>query len=180
MVRPVWLGVAGIVLGAALLVVLTHTSLLTANQTQHDTPVSSLSIKADPKPLAKAPAEAPGTTPSGSASDSTNGGSSQLTDRTPTLTVPITKPAPVSHAQDSCNLDLKSVVNEYNREVGKKKNQLNSILSFKVGLNISSQYVDDYNNKVTGIFNKYLVKARAADCDWPVKEPPLLPSNYPL
>jgi hypothetical protein len=132
-----------------------------------------LGVDKDPKPISKSsdtPAQSPASTNQGSASPTS-------TPNTVAPVVPITKSP---HNTDACTTDITDALDSYNHEVQKEKRQLDSKLSFRVGLGISNNYVADYNHKVSDIFDEYFEQAKGENCTWPVSAPPVLPINYTL
>lgn len=176
--RFIWIGIAVAVI-AATAILTSHTSIFAqSRQTQNGSPTASFKVQNDPKPLAKGPTTSSDESPSADSSSTTNTvtGTMPSPDNT---AAPITKDS-TNDTDDSCTLNMNDVVTSYNHDVQKQKDQLDNILSFKVGSLISGQYVTDYNNKVTSLFNEYLNEANDNHCAWPVKSPALLPSSYTL
>lgn len=150
-------------LGVIAVVISAQHQLLFADsrQAQNGTPASSFNVKNDPKPLPKV------------AEHSTGTSTSPASEPEDTLESVVPGVKPEDKAKE-CATEMAAAQQKYDREVQKEKNALDDRLSFRVGLNISSQYIADYNDKVTALFNEYANEAKAENCVWPVKELPLL------
>lgn len=167
-------GAAGVLLVAAVLSF--HHSLFSAHsaEARSNTPASSFAVKNDPKPLPKVNGESTASTGGNAAS-----GSPASTQNKPGAQSVVPGVNEEGSASD-CADDMARAQDNYNGDVQKEKKKLDDILSFRVGLNISSRYVSDYNNNVTSIFNEYLESANKENCTWPVKQPAVLPIDYSL
>jgi hypothetical protein len=172
--RPMWLGIAVLLLVAGVFAYFSRASLLAeAHETDNVSPTKAFVVDKDPKPISKSSdtsAQSPASTNQGSASPTS-------TPNTVAPVVPITKSP---HNTDACTTDITDALDSYNHEVQKEKRQLDSKLSFRVGLGISNNYVADYNHKVSDIFDEYFEQAKGENCTWPVSAPPVLPINYTL
>jgi hypothetical protein len=172
--QPIWIGSISlllVVLAAGLFLRHSGALLSSDHETRNVSPASAFTIRPDPKPLQKVSSATPGTSNSTTpavVSSSPVAGTSNVS----------TQNNNSDSSAARCTYDLSEAQKSYNHEVEKEKASLDSTLSFKVGLNISSQYIIDYNKKVTGIFNEYQGTAQSNHCVWPIKEPPLLPSTY--
>jgi hypothetical protein len=161
-------------IGAIAVVLAVHHGLVFGEgpEAQNGAPVSSFSVHSDPKPLPKVAEKSAG------ANDSTAAAAGNATEKSPAgSVVPGVK---ASSNTDNCTAELAELQQEYTKEVQKTKRILDDTLSFKLGSSITSQYVADYNRTVTDLFNEYMNKSTAENCVWPIKEPPLLSTDYLL
>ena len=78
----------------------------------------------------------------------------------------------------SCSLNPQSLEDQYAADLQKAKDNLTKQLSFITPVTISSQFVTDYNQKITDLYQQYEHKASIASCSFELQEPTLLPLDY--
>jgi hypothetical protein len=79
-----------------------------------------------------------------------------------------------------CSLDFPDRQNAYNRDLKKEKANLDNILGgVQVGTMINGKFVQDYNDKITKLYDQYKGDLANAHCTVEVKNPELLPATYP-
>jgi hypothetical protein len=147
-----------------------------AQENHNGTPAASFTVPKDPRTIAKVPATSSTETPTNTTPNNSStppGGSTEAGNAMAPITKDVT-------SDDGCKLNMDEEVADYNHDVKKEKDRLDRILSFKVGLNISGQYVTDYNTNVSSLFKEYLTTANDNNCNWPVQNPALLSTNYTL
>jgi hypothetical protein len=77
-----------------------------------------------------------------------------------------------------CTALINRAQQAYNQEIKKEKALLDSKLSFPVGITTSSGFVNDYNEHIADIFEKYSTEAKSSSCELPIKQPVSLPLTY--
>lgn len=147
-----------------------------AREVQSGAPTSSFDVQNDPKPMPKVAEQSSSTDRDDNASAPVN---SPIGSNTPSSTThPIVPGVKPEDAGEKCAQSMEQSQQAYTREVQKQKSSLDNTLSINFGIGITSQYVADYNNNVTDIFNQYAASAKAQNCVWPIKAPSLLSPTY--
>lgn len=89
--------------------------------------------------------------------------------------LPLPENAPVS---DECVRIVEQQQRLYEKDIQQQKERLDKTLAFRVGPNITTVYVQDYNTSVTAILDKAIADTNAKGCVFPPTQPALLPVTY--